>query len=166
LLSEKQILDNLDHILVEKLKFQTYLELQLNDLHIEIQNLTHTNQKQIRIDLAGINQLDASIHFFEAETQLQISHPSIYRSFCDYCYLVCPDKQFDILDSVTKEQQISWAEKIGIGIITFSNNNEMRVRIQAKRQEMHSLIRKEVLRMMNDRYKIRFSTIPLWERTR
>ena len=166
MLTEKQLIDSLDHILVEELNFQTYLEFQMNDLHLDIQTLTETKQKQVRIDLAGINRIDSSIHFFEAETQLHMSHPAIYTPFCDYCYLVCPAVQFDILDSVTKQQQITWAENSGIGVITFTAESEFQIRIQAKKQELLTHIRNEVIRRMNDRFKIRFTTIPLWERSR
>jgi hypothetical protein len=42
----------------------------------------------------------------------------------------------------------------------------MRVRVHANRQIMDPIIRKEVLRVMNKRFKIRFDTVPLWERIR
>jgi hypothetical protein len=163
MLSEKQLVDYLDKILTDQIKFQTYNELQISNKHLDLKQIV--DQDQIRIDLAGINQLDGSIHFFEAETQLHIQHPAIYRKFCDYCYLVCPDSQFDQLDTLTKQQQFDWADEIGLGIITFSNEGRMRVRIHANRQNLDPVIRKEVLRVMNRRYKIRFDVIPLWERT-
>lgn len=164
--TEIELTKHLDNILVEKLRFQTYLELQITSKNLDIKKITPTNQDQLRIDLAAINQFDGSIYFFEAELQIHTQHPTIYQNFCDYCYLLCPDEQFDYLDSVTKNQQVSWAEEQGIGIITISEQGALRVRLNAKRQTLRPEIRKEVLRLMNKRFHIRFSTDPLWERTR
>jgi hypothetical protein len=164
MLSETQLVEYLDRILTNKIQFQTYYELQITNKHLDLAEIV--NQDQIRIDLAGINQLDGSIHFFEAETQLHVQHPAIYLKFCDYCYLVCPDKQFDLLDTVTKQGQFEWAAEIGLGIITFTDEGNMRVRTHAKRQDLDSTIRKEVLNVMNKRFKIRSNTIPLWDRGR
>ncbi len=166
LATESDLIINLDNILVEKLKFQTYTELQIVSKNLDIRKLTPTKQEQLRIDLAAINQVDGSIYFFEAENQIHTQHPSIYREFCDFCYLLCPDEQFDYLDSITKQQQLSWAETQGIGIITISNQGALRVRLNAKRQKLSLEVRKEVLRVMNKRYRIRFPTFPLWERSK
>ena len=163
MLTELELINHLDNILVEKLKFQTYPELTIKNKHLNIKKMV--KQDQIRIDMAAINQIDSSIYFFEAETQLHIQHPAIYRNFCDYCYLVCPDEQFDMLDSVTKRQQLSWADETGVGIITFSKEGALRVRLYADQQPLKPEVRKEVLRLMNKRYRIRFSTFPLWERS-
>ena len=100
MLSEKQLVDYLDKILVDQIQFQTYFELQITNKHLDLAEIV--DQDLIRIDLAGINQIDGSIHFFEAETQLHVQHPAIYRKFCDYCHLVCPDSQLDQLDTQTK----------------------------------------------------------------
>ena len=164
MLSEKELITCLDDILVEQLHFQTYSELQITSKHLDLQKMI--NQDRFRIDLAAINRIDGSVHFFEAESQLHIKHPVMYRKFCDYCYLICPDEQFDLLDSVTKRQQLSWADETGVGILTISNNGALRVRLHAKQQPLKPEIRKEVIRMMNKRYRIRYSTIPLWERSR
>ena len=164
MLTESELIDHLDNILVDKLKFQTYPELTITSKHLDINKMV--KQDQIRIDLAAINQIDRSVYFFEAETQLHIQHPAIYRNFCDYCYLVCPEDQFDMLDSVTKRQQLAWADETGIGIISFSKEGALRVRLYANQQPLKSEVRKEVIRMMNKRYRIRFSPSPLWERSR
>ncbi|MHA2306652.1 MAG: hypothetical protein ACXACU_14820 [Candidatus Hodarchaeales archaeon] len=164
--SEEELVNHLDNILVEKLKFQTYTELQITSKFVDIQNLTPTKQNQLRIDLAAISQIDGSIHFFEAENQIHTQHPTIYSEFCDYCYLLCPEEQFDFLDSVTKRQQLSWAEEAGVGIVTISKKGELRVRLHAKLQDLKLELRKEVIRMMDKRFKIRFLTRPLWERSR
>ncbi len=164
MLTELELVNHLDNILVEKLKFQTYPELTITSKHLDIKKMV--KQDQIRIDLAAINQIEGSVYFFEAETQLHIQHPAIYRNFCDYCYLVCPDEQFDMLDSVTKRQQVSWADETGVGVITFSKEGALRVRLYADQQPLKSEVRKEVIRVMNKRYRIRFSTVPLWERSR
>lgn len=164
MLNELDLVNHLENVLVEKLKFQTYPELTVTSKYLDLQKMI--NQDQLRIDLAAINQIDGSIHFFEAETQLHTKHPVMYRKFCDYCYLICPDEQFDLLDSATKRQQLSWADETGVGIITISNKGALRVRLHAKQQPLKPEIRKEVIRMMNKRYRIRFSTIPLWERSR
>lgn len=164
--SEEELVNHLDNILVDKLNFQTYTELQITSKYVDIQNLTPNQQSQIRIDLAAINQLDGSIHFFEAETQIHTQHPTIYTEFCDYCYLLCPEEQFDFLDSVTKRQQLSWAEEAGVGVVTISKEGALRVRLHAKLQGLKTEIRKEVIRMMDKRFKIRFPSRPLWERSR
>ncbi len=164
--SEEVLTTHLDNILVEKLKFQTYTELQITSKFVNIENLTPTKQNQLRIDLAAISQIDGSIHFFETETQIHTQHPTIYTEFCDYCYLLCPEEQFDFLDSVTKRQQLSWAEEEGIGVVTISKEGALRVRLHAKLQDLKPEIRKEVIRVMDKRFKIRFPTRPLWERTR
>ena len=168
MLTEKLLVEYLDRILVDKIQFQTYIELQITNKVLDLGEIfaETADQEQIRIDLAGINQYDGSIHFFEAEMQLHVQHPAIYRQFCDYCYLICPDRQFDELDTETKQQQFDWASEIGLGIITISDKGNMRVRIHANRQEMDPLIRREILRAMDARFKIRCETIPLWERTR
>jgi len=164
MLTEKQLVEYLDKILTDKMHFQTYIELQITNKYLDLAEIV--DQELIRIDLSGINQFDGSVHFFEAETQLHIQHPAIYRQFCDYCYLVCPESQFDRLDTKTKQQQMDWATEIGVGIITISEEGNLRVRIHANRQHFDPLIRKEVLRVMNKRFKIRVNTIPLWERAR
>ncbi len=164
MLSEKELISSLDNILIEKLHFQTYSELQLTSKHLDLQKLI--NQDRLRIDLAAIHQIDSSIQFFEAETQLHINHPAMYRYFCDYCYLVCPEEQFDMLDSVTKRQQLSWADETGVGVITISKDGALRVRLYAEQQSLKTEVRKEVIHMMNKRFRIRFSTLPLWERSR
>ncbi|MFX0150433.1 MAG: hypothetical protein ACFFAJ_06610 [Candidatus Hodarchaeota archaeon] len=154
----------LDAILVEKIQFQTYIELQITSKHLDLPKMI--NQEKFRIDLAAINKIDASIHFFEAETQLHIQHPLIFKNFCDYCYIVCPDVQFDLLDSITTRQQLNWAKKAGIGIISISDDGALRIRLSALQQQLKPVVRKEVIRIMNTRYRIRFTTIPLWERSR
>lgn len=164
MLSETELVHHLENILVEKMKFQTYQELTINSKHLDLQNMI--NQDQCRIDLAAINHFDASIHFFEAENQIHTHHPAMYSQFCDYCYLLCPDEQFDVLDVTTKKQQMSWAASAGIGIITISKRGDLRVRLQAKQQSLRSEVREEVLRVMNKRYRIRSSTVPLWKKTR
>ena len=164
MLTEKQLVENLDKILIDQIQFQTYSELQITNKHLDLAEII--DQELIRIDLAGINQTDGSIHFFEAETQLHVQHPAIYRKFCDYCYLVCPDTQFDQLDTITKQEQFNWANEIGLGIITISEEGKLRVRVHANQQKLDPIIRNEVLRVMNNRFKIRFNTIPLWKRTR
>ncbi|MFX1283117.1 MAG: hypothetical protein ACFFB5_05650 [Promethearchaeota archaeon] len=164
MLSEKELIIRLETILVKQVHFQTYLELQITSKHLDLQRMI--DQEQFRIDLAAISQIDSSIHFFEAETQLHLQHPVLYRKFCDYCYLVCPEEQFEILDSITKKQQLSWAEETGVGIITISKEGALRVRLHAKKQLILPEVRKEVIRAMNKRYHIHFSTLPLWERSR
>ena len=164
MLTEKQLVEYLDRILTNKIQFQTYPELQIMNKRLDLAEIV--DQELIRIDIAGINQMDSSIHFFEAETQLHVQHPAIYKQFCDYCYLVCPDNQFDLLDTVTKREQLDWATEIGLGIITISEEGNLRVRIHANRQDLDPIIRKEVLRAMDKRFKIRFTTTPLWDRTR
>lgn len=168
MLTEKLLIEHLDKVLTNKIQFQTYTELQITSKYLDVSEILSeiVDQEQIRIDLAGINQYDGSIHFFEAETQLHVQHPAIYRKFCDYCYLVCPDSQFDLLDTITKQEQFSWATEIGLGIITISEEGKLRVRVHANRQNLDPIIRKEVLRLMNKRFKIRFDTVPLWQKTR
>ncbi len=75
MLTENQLVEYLDMILTDKIQFQTYLELQITNKHLDLDEIV--DQDQIRIDLAGINQFDGSIHFFEAETQLHVQHPAI-----------------------------------------------------------------------------------------
>ena len=164
MLTEKQLIDHLDRILTDQILFQTYVELQITNKHLDLAEIV--DQELIRIDLAGINQIDGSIHFFEAETQLHVQHPAIYRKFCDYCYLVCPDSAIDQLDTITKQEQFKWANEIRLGIITISEEGKLRIRAHANQQNLDPIIRKEVLRAMNKRFKIRFDTVPLWERTR
>ncbi|MFX0206682.1 MAG: hypothetical protein ACFFDT_11915 [Candidatus Hodarchaeota archaeon] len=164
MLTKEELIDHLEDVLVDKLHFLTYIELQITSKHLDLQKMI--KQDQLRIDLASIHQLDSSIYFFEAETQLHIKHPEMYRDFCDYCYLVCPDEAFDSLPSETKRQQLSWAEDSGIGIITVSKEGALRKRLGARQQSLTEEIRKEILRMMNKRFRIRFSTIPLWQRSR
>ena len=149
---------------MEQIHFQTYLELQITSKHLNLQRLI--NQDQFRIDLAAISKIDSSIHFFEAETQLHLQHPVLYRNLCDYCYLVCPEEQFDLLDSVTKKQQLSWADDTGVGVITISKEGALRVRLLAKQQSILPEVRKEVICVMTKRYRIHFSTLPLWNRSR
>ncbi|PWI47271.1 hypothetical protein CEE45_12810 [Candidatus Heimdallarchaeota archaeon B3_Heim] len=167
MLTENQLVNQLELFLRNQLQFQTYSELQIgsND-HFQISEFLEGGQKQIRIDLAGICQLDSSIHFFEAETQIHINHPSIYSQFCDYCYLLCPDEQFELLNNDTLEEQLLWAREIGIGIISISNEGKIRNRVPSIQQNLNSEVRKEILNSMNQRYKIPFSTTPLWNRPR
>ncbi|MFX0126074.1 MAG: hypothetical protein ACFFAE_20805 [Candidatus Hodarchaeota archaeon] len=162
--TEEELVNHLEDVLIDKLKFQTYTELVITAKHLDLQSMI--NQEQLRIDLAGINSTDSTIHFFEAETQLHVKHPIMYRNFCDYCYLLCPEEVFDSLPSVTKREQVSWAEEAGLGIITGSKEGAFRIRLHAKQQTLLPEVRKEVIRMMNKRYRIRFSTLPLWERSR
>ncbi len=162
--TEEELVNHLEDVLVDKLQFQTYSELTITSKHLNLQSMI--NQEQCRIDLAAVNALDSSIYFFEAETQLHAKHPVMYRSFCDYCYLVCPDETFDQLPSETKRQQLTWAEEAGIGIITGSKDGALRIRLYAKLQKLLPEVRKEIIRMMNQRYCIRFSTLPLWEKSR
>ena len=71
-----------------------------------------------------------------------------------------------MLDSVTKRQQLSWADETGVGVITISKDGALRVRLYAEQQSLKTEVRKEVIHMMNKRFRIRFSTLPLWERSR
>jgi hypothetical protein len=164
MLTEEELVHYLENVLVDMLQFLTYIELQITSKHLDLQKMI--KQDQFRIDLAGINSVDSSIYFFEAETQLHVKHPVMYRLFCDYCYLLCPDEAFDSLPSETKRQQLSWAEDSGIGILTASKEGALRKRLGAKQQSLAPEVRNEVLRMMNKRFRIRFSTIPLWQRSR
>ncbi|MHA1994489.1 MAG: hypothetical protein ACW97Z_08125, partial [Candidatus Hodarchaeales archaeon] len=133
MLSENQLVTRLEFYLRDEVQFQTYTELQIeNSEHIRISEMV--NQNLIRIDLAGICQLDSSIHFFEAETQIHVNHPTIYSQFCDYCYLLCPDEQFEILNGDTLEEQLSWAKEVGVGVISISREGKIRNRIPAIQQ--------------------------------
>jgi hypothetical protein len=166
MLTEKQLVTRLDHFLREEINFQTYFELQIEDSE-QLSVSEKVNQNKIRIDLAGICELDSSIHFFEAETQLHVNHPAIYTQFCDYCYLLCPDEQFKLLNRDTLEEQLTWAREVGIGVITISEEEEtIKNRLPAMKQPLNPEIRKVILKAMNKRYKIPFSTIPLWNRPR
>ena len=164
MLTEEELVNHIDDVLVDKVEFLTYNELQITSKHLDLPKMI--KQDQLRIDLAAINRLDSAIYFFEAETQLHIKHPEMYRNFCDYCYLVCPDEALDSLPSETKRQQLSWAEDSGIGILTVSKEGALRKRLSAKQQSLTPEIRKVVLHMMNKRFRIRFSTLPLWQRSR
>ena len=164
MLTEKQLVEKLENWLKDQLEFQTYIELQITNKNLDISQILDNDQQQVRIDLCGISQIDSTIHFFEAETQLHILHPTIYRQFCDYCYLICPDEQFSILDTETQEQQLNWAKDEGIGIVSITEQGVKKVRTRARRQDLTSDVRKEVLRCMNQRTKIDFSTTPLWLR--
>ena len=164
MLDEKQLVNTLEKMLMTQLRFQTYNELQITNKYIDISKIVKNDQERIRIDLCRISEIDSSIHFFEAEKQLHIQHPTIYRHFCDYCYLVCPEEQFYLLDKTTQNEQLTWAEEDGIGIITISKEGKIGLRVNAIKQNLQPVVRKEVLRSMNNRSKIRFSTIPLWER--
>jgi hypothetical protein len=165
MLSEKQLVEHLEQFLRDELAFQTYSELQVcsnGDLKIS----EKISQEQFRIDLAGVSQIDSSIYFFEAETQIHVNHPTIYKHFCDYCYLLCPDEQFELLNSNDLEKQLSWAREEGIGIITIGKKGKIRSRVHAIQQPLDSKIRKGIIDRMNKRYKIPFSTVPLWNRSR
>jgi hypothetical protein len=165
MLSENQLVTRLEFYLRDEVQFQTYTELQIeNSEHIRISEMV--NQNLIRIDLAGICQLDSSIHFFEAETQIHVNHPTIYSQFCDYCYLLCPDEQFEILNGDTLEEQLSWAKEVGVGVISTSREGKIRNRIPAIQQRLDPEIREVILNAMDKRYKIPFSTVPLWYRPR
>ena len=164
MMDEKQLVNTLDKVLINELRFQTYQELQITNKYIDIGRIMKNDQERIRIDLCGISAIDSSIHFFEAEKQLHIQHPTQYRHFCDYCYLVCPEEQLQRLDRETKKEQMTWAKQEGIGIITISKEGKVQLRGNAIRQNLQPVVRKEVLRNMNSRYKIRFATTPLWER--
>ena len=164
MLTEKQLVEKLENWLKDQLEFQTYTELQITNKNLDIAKILDNDQKQIRIDLCGISKIDSSIHFFEAETQLHMMHPTIYQHFCDYCYLICPDEQFSILDTETQEQQLNWAKEEGIGIISITEQGVKKVRTYAKKQELVPDVRKEVLRCMEQRTTIDFSTTPLWMR--
>ncbi len=165
MLSENQLVTRLEFYLRDEVQFQTYTELQIgNSEHIRISEMV--NQNLIRIDLASICQLDSSIHFFEAETQIHVNHPTIYSQFCDYCYLLCPDEQFEILNGDTLEEQLSWAKEVGVGVISISREGKIRNRIPAIQQPLDPEIREVIVNAMNKRYKIPFSTVPLWYRPR
>ncbi|MFX1515741.1 MAG: hypothetical protein ACFFC6_05485 [Promethearchaeota archaeon] len=165
MISEEELVNFLEDILIEKFKFQTYRELTITSKYLDLQAII--NQDQMRIDLAAISFIDGSIYFFEAEREFHVKHPAMYTHFCDYCYLLCPDDAFDDLPWTPKKQQLSWAEETGIGILTSSGEGAFRNRLGAKLQEdLSPEIRKEVLRMMNKRYRIRFNTLPLWKRSR
>ncbi|MFW9855029.1 MAG: hypothetical protein ACFFFG_08200 [Candidatus Thorarchaeota archaeon] len=160
---ESALTQRLNSILAEKMRFRTFKELQITSKHLHLEDLV--GQSQVRIDLAGIHPLDASIHFFEVESQFHIQHPQLYRFFCDYCYLVCPESQFDYLDTLTKDQQLRWAKEAGIGVITLTSTGLLQVRRLARFQETRPEVRQEVLRLMSHRSNFSFETIPLWERS-
>ena len=162
MLSENQLVHHLELFLRNQVQFQTYIELQINSSE-DLKISEVIDQELIRIDLAGISQLDGSIHFFEAETQIHINHPTIYTQFCDYCYLLCPEEQFEILNSQTLEEQLSWGREVGIGVISISNQGKIRNRLPAIQQPLNPEIRKVILKNMNKRYNIPFSTIPIWD---
>ncbi|MFX0181885.1 MAG: hypothetical protein ACFE95_02285 [Candidatus Hodarchaeota archaeon] len=58
-----------------------------------------------------------------------------------------------------------WAKKSGIGVATTSDEGTLRVRVHAKHQLLSQVVRKEIIRAMNTRFRIRFSTKPLRERS-
>ncbi|WP_455141188.1 hypothetical protein [Candidatus Hodarchaeum mangrovi] len=163
MLTETYLIKVLDTILKEQVEFLSFPELQITSKNLDLKKIVEKDQ--IRIDLAALNNFDGSIYFFEAETTLYSFHPISYRHFCDFCYLVCPAESFDLLDSESKQQQINWADEMGVGIITITSDRNVNIRLRAKRQELTPVIRKEVIRMMDQRTRINFSTIPLWERT-
>ena len=163
MLTESKLIIVLDTILTEQVEFVTFPELQITSKNLDLKKLVEKDQ--IRIDLAALNNFDGSINFFEAETTLYSFHPISYRQFCDFCYLVCPADSFDLLDSESKQQQINWADEMGVGIITITSDRNINIRLRAKRQNLTPVIRKEVIRMMNQRTRINVSIIPLWERS-
>ncbi|MHA1974463.1 MAG: hypothetical protein ACTSW1_15805 [Candidatus Hodarchaeales archaeon] len=160
-MTEKELVSILQEFL-DNTHYQTYTELQVTSKNINIAN--YIDKDRFRIDLAAINSLDGSIHFFEAETSLYINHPSIYRFFCDYTYLLCPQEAFDEIDSTTRQQQLNWASDKGIGIVTVSESRDIKIYSQVRLHKMKPIIRNEILRIMNNRTQIPFSSIPLWQR--
>ena len=70
----------------------------------------------------------------------------------------------ELLDEVSKQQQFKWASKSGIGIIVISKEKRIRILERAKKQKLLQDVRAEVLRMMEKRYEIDCSKIPLWNR--
>lgn len=165
--NESELIEILSGILKGSLNFMTYSELQITSKNLNLEKMV--NQKSIRIDLAGFSSIDGTIHFFEAETGtggFHIQHPSIYRHFSDYCYLVCPDESIDLLNEVSKQQQFNWASKLGIGIITISKDKRIRILGRALKQKLLQEVRAEVLRCMEKRYEIDYSKVPIWNRKR
>ena len=161
---ETALLTQLDEILVSRWDFQTYVEFQITSKYLDLESMV--GQANVRIDLAAIHPVDASIHFYEVESQFHIQHPQLYRPFCDYCYVVCPSEQFDYLPTETRDQQLQWARDAGVGVVTISKEGALHIRNRAQQQHMTVEIRQEVLRLMETRKSLQFPVQPLWERSR
>ena len=106
-------------------------------------------KKHARIDLAAIHPLDGSISFFEAETALHLNHPTTYVGLADYVWSVIPEAQWTGTTNDLREEQISYANNHGVGIITckeiVSGRGEVEIRINAKKQDIIQSARQAVI---------------------
>jgi len=112
-------------------------------ISLEGKNIKHKyleGRKRIRIDLACYDPLTNKIIFVEAENGIWLQHPQIYLPFCDFLYVASP---YD--DSATREEQLDWAKKEGIGVIEVLYDGYIMETLPAIRHRIHPAIREDVL---------------------
>lgn len=123
-----------------------------SELYLDIPRTLHYDylerRQNIRIDLAVYNQLTGSIIFIEAENGLWLSHPQIYKPFCNRLYLACPA---DL--SSYREEQLNWAIDQGIGVLEIDTDKHIHFTLEAKYNNVTVDIREEVRRRLSSRLK-------------
>jgi hypothetical protein len=130
-------------------KYYTVLELQITSKYLDIEKLT--GKKQVRIDLCAYNRINDTIHFIETEPQLYVRHAIDFLPFCDFMHLCVPESSFQRNHQIQQEiaEQIRWAKKRGIGVLSVSPPDRVRVMVKAQRQKrITSLVRAEVYRYL------------------
>ncbi len=115
--------------------FLTKIELQLTSKYLDIPTLTRSirPQQQIRIDLAALSLNDHSYHFIEAESDLQVFHPTLYVNFAHFTYLLCPQESLSRHESDHVAQQFRYAREWGIGILTIDRKENIKVHVHPRR---------------------------------
>ncbi|MFQ5976755.1 MAG: hypothetical protein ACE5OZ_01335 [Candidatus Heimdallarchaeota archaeon] len=88
---------------------------------------------QKRIDLAALNKYDGQILFLEAEREFTVKHPLSYRPFADFTYLVAPMTAYREVPEQVRQEQVTWAQAEGLGIILVEGDGRSEVLVSAKR---------------------------------
>ncbi len=123
-----------------------------SELYLDIPRTLHydylESRQNIRIDLAVYNQLTGTIIFIEAENGLWLTHPQIYKPFCNRLYLACPA---DL--SSYRQEQLNWATDQGIGVLEIDTDKHIHFTLEAKYNQVTADVREEVKKRCSSRLK-------------
>ncbi len=143
-LSEKKIGQVLLHHLTN-LDYQVTTELVLNSNHFDIQGLTGKELDKVRIDVAA--HKNGKITFIEIENGLWLTHPLLYRNFAHNVLLAYPVEN----TALTDDEQIKYAEKKGIGIVSVSTIGSVTSIVRPIEQEIPEQLSKAIISLLDKR---------------
>lgn len=153
MLSEEQIVGILQQY-YRPPNFWAVLELRIRNF-LAISKITshRRKQQQVQIDLAILSLINQDLVFIEAETDLALDHPLLYRPFAHYVYLATSELAIKNQPLFIQNQQFNLAQQKKIGILGVKPNGQVIVHVSAKKCKVEPHIYRTVLNVFRKKWE-------------